>query len=65
MADDRVAHAERLDGSEVVDGEPVEGTWRSHQVPLAGFATNPEHLVQLEAWMKSYRPEELFAPAAR
>ena len=47
-------------GPKVVDGEPVEGTWRSHQVPLAGLATNPEHLAQLEAWMKSYRPEELF-----
>ena len=47
-------------GPKVVDGEPVEGTWRAHQVPLAGLATNPEHLAQLEAWMKSYRPEELF-----
>jgi xylulose-5-phosphate/fructose-6-phosphate phosphoketolase len=47
-------------GPKVVDGEPVEGTWRSHQVPLAELATNPEHLAQLEAWMRSYRPEELF-----
>jgi phosphoketolase len=47
-------------GPKVVDGEPVEGTWRAHQVPLAGLATNPEHLAQLETWMKSYRPEELF-----
>ena len=47
-------------GPKVVDGEPVEGTWRAHQVPLAGLATNPEHLAQLESWMKSYRPEELF-----
>ena len=47
-------------GPRVVDGEPVEGTWRAHQVPLAGLATNPEHLAQLEAWMRSYRPEELF-----
>ncbi len=47
-------------GPKVVDGEPVEGTWRAHQVPLAGLATNPEHLALLESWMKSYRPEELF-----
>ena len=47
-------------GPKVVDGLPVEGTWRAHQVPLAELATNPEHLAQLEAWMKSYRPEELF-----
>ena len=47
-------------GPKVVDGLPVEGTWRSHQVPLAELATKPEHLAQLEQWMKSYRPEELF-----
>jgi xylulose-5-phosphate/fructose-6-phosphate phosphoketolase len=47
-------------GPRVVDGLPVEGTWRSHQVPLAGLADHPEHLRQLEAWMRSYRPEELF-----
>src|SRR5205085_910723 len=34
--------------------------WRSHQVPLAGLADNPEHLAQLETWLRSYRPEELF-----
>jgi xylulose-5-phosphate/fructose-6-phosphate phosphoketolase len=50
-------------GPRVVDGLPVEGTWRSHQVPLAGVRENPEHLAQLEAWMKSYRPEELFDAA--
>ena len=50
-------------GPEVVDGMPVEGTWRAHQVPLANLATSPEHLAQLEAWMKSYRPEELFDAA--
>ena len=38
----------------------VEGTWRAHQVPLAGLAENPEHLRLLEEWMRSYRPEELF-----
>jgi xylulose-5-phosphate/fructose-6-phosphate phosphoketolase len=47
-------------GPKEVDGLPVEGTWRSHQVPLAGLADNPEHLAALERWMKSYRPEELF-----
>ena len=39
---------------------PAEGSFRSHQVPLANLATNPEHLSQLEEWMRSYRPEELF-----
>jgi xylulose-5-phosphate/fructose-6-phosphate phosphoketolase len=47
-------------GPKEVDGLPVEGTWRAHQVPLAAVRTNPEHLAQLEAWMRSYRPEELF-----
>jgi len=47
-------------GPKVVDGKPAEGTWRSHQVPLAKLAENPEHLRQLEEWMRSYRPEELF-----
>jgi xylulose-5-phosphate/fructose-6-phosphate phosphoketolase len=47
-------------GPREVDGVPVEGTWRAHQVPLAGVRENPEHLEQLETWMKSYRPEELF-----
>jgi xylulose-5-phosphate/fructose-6-phosphate phosphoketolase len=47
-------------GPAEVDGLPVEGTFRSHQVPLAGLADNPEHLHALEAWMRSYRPEELF-----
>ncbi len=50
-------------GPKVVDGLPVEGTFRSHQVPLAEVRTNPEHLEQLEAWMRSYRPEELFDEA--
>ncbi len=48
-----------------VDGEPVEGTWRAHQVPLAGVRENPEHLRQLEAWLRSYRPEELFDAEGR
>ena len=44
----------------VVDGLQVEGTWRSHQVPLAELATKPGHIKILEQWMKSYKPEELF-----
>ena len=47
-------------GPAEVDGVPVEGTWRSHQVPVAGLRTNPEHLAILEDWLRSYRPEELF-----
>jgi xylulose-5-phosphate/fructose-6-phosphate phosphoketolase len=47
-------------GPKVVDGLKVEDFWRSHQVPLTGLATNPEHLRLLETWMKSYKPEELF-----
>ncbi|GAB3475560.1 phosphoketolase family protein [Nocardiopsis coralliicola] len=47
-------------GPQEVDGLPVEGTWRAHQVPLAEVRTNPGHLAQLEEWMRSYRPEELF-----
>ncbi len=47
-------------GPKVVDGKPVEGTWRAHQVPLDAIFTNPKHLKQLEEWMRSYRPEELF-----
>nr|WP_255405252.1 phosphoketolase family protein [Sinomonas sp. R1AF57] len=47
-------------GPAVVDGKPVEGTWRAHQVPLSGIHENPEHLAQLEQWLRSYRPEELF-----
>jgi xylulose-5-phosphate/fructose-6-phosphate phosphoketolase len=52
-------------GPKVVDGKPVEGTWRAHQVPLAELATKPDHLRQLEEWMKSYRPEELFDHSGR
>ncbi|MGA8217271.1 MAG: phosphoketolase family protein [Solirubrobacterales bacterium] len=47
-------------GPKEVDGVPVEGTWRAHQVPLSGVRENPEHLRELERWMRSYRPEELF-----
>jgi xylulose-5-phosphate/fructose-6-phosphate phosphoketolase len=47
-------------GPAEVDGLPVEGTWRSHQVPLTETRTNPGHLALLEQWMLSYRPDELF-----
>jgi xylulose-5-phosphate/fructose-6-phosphate phosphoketolase len=47
-------------GPAEVDGVPVEGTFRSHQVPLAGLAQRPDHLRELEAWLRSYRPQELF-----
>jgi xylulose-5-phosphate/fructose-6-phosphate phosphoketolase len=47
-------------GPKTVDGKPVEGTWRAHQVPIDHLDTHPERLRQLEEWMHSYRPEELF-----
>jgi xylulose-5-phosphate/fructose-6-phosphate phosphoketolase len=47
-------------GPKEVDGLPVEGTFRAHQVPLSELATKPKHLKMLEQWMKSYKPEELF-----
>lgn len=47
-------------GPKIVDGLEVEGTWRSHQVPLAELATKPEHIKLLEKWMQSYQPETLF-----
>lgn len=47
-------------GPKSVDGKPTEGHWRSHQVPLAELASKPEHLAMLEAWLRSYHPEELF-----
>lgn len=52
-------------GPKQVDGLKTEGFWRSHQVPLSGLADNPEHLAQLDAWMRSYRPEELFDGSGR
>jgi xylulose-5-phosphate/fructose-6-phosphate phosphoketolase len=52
-------------GPREVDGVAVEGTFRSHQVPLSGFAARPDHLRRLEDWMRSYRPEELFTPEGR
>ena len=47
-------------GPKEVDGKKTEGSWRSHQVPLANLAGNPDHLKLLYTWMKSYRPDELF-----
>lgn len=47
-------------GPKEVDGHKVEAFWRAHQVPLAGVRENPAHLAQLEAWLRSYKPEELF-----
>jgi len=52
-------------GPKEVDGKPTEGSFRSHQVPLAEIAKKPEHLAQLEAWLKSYRAEELFDERGR
>jgi xylulose-5-phosphate/fructose-6-phosphate phosphoketolase len=49
-------------GPKVVDGKPVEGTWRAHQVPLTAARDDAKHLEQLTEWMRSYRPEELFDP---
>jgi xylulose-5-phosphate/fructose-6-phosphate phosphoketolase len=48
-----------------VDGIPIEGTFRAHQVPLATVRENPEHLKILEAWMRSYEPEKLFAASGK
>jgi xylulose-5-phosphate/fructose-6-phosphate phosphoketolase len=48
-----------------VDGLPVEGTWRAHQVPVTDVRDNPDHLRLLEDWLRSYRPEELFDNAGR
>ncbi|QZA10081.1 phosphoketolase family protein [Mycolicibacter heraklionensis] len=52
-------------GPSVVDGVQVEGTWRAHQVPLAQTRTDPEHRRQLEEWLRSYRPAELFDSCGR
>ena len=50
-------------GPKEVDGVPIEGSFRAHQVPLADFATRPSHIALLEAWLLSYRPRELFDTA--
>ena len=52
-------------GPKIVGGAPIEGTFRSHQIPLTKPASDPEHLRMLEAWMRSYRPEELFDGTGR
>jgi xylulose-5-phosphate/fructose-6-phosphate phosphoketolase len=52
-------------GPKVVDGQPMEGTFRAHQIPLTAPATNPEHLALLEAWLRTYAPEQLFDEGGR
>src|SRR6202522_4093779 len=52
-------------GPKVVDGLQIEGTFRSHQVPMAVDSQHPEHVALLEAWMKSYKPSELFDQTGR
>lgn len=52
-------------GPKEVDGHKIEGFWRAHQVPLSGVRENPAHLKQLEDWLRSYRPEELFDETGR
>ncbi|MDZ7753948.1 MAG: phosphoketolase family protein [Gammaproteobacteria bacterium] len=52
-------------GPAEVDGHKVEGSWRAHQVPLAGIHEDPAHLEQLEAWLRGYRPQELFDSTGR
>jgi xylulose-5-phosphate/fructose-6-phosphate phosphoketolase len=47
-------------GPKEIDGQPVEGTWRSHQVPFGDVRGHPERLAMLDGWLRSYRPEELF-----
>ena len=43
-----------------IDGHKLEGSWRAHQMPILDPVTNPEHLKQVESWLRSYKPEELF-----
>jgi xylulose-5-phosphate/fructose-6-phosphate phosphoketolase len=52
-------------GPAEIDGLPMEGTWRSHQVPMTDVRTNPDHLRVLEEWLRSYRPDELFDEEGR
>jgi len=52
-------------GPKVVDGQQVEGTFRAHQVPITDFQTKPDHLGILEAWLRSYWPDELFDKSGR
>jgi xylulose-5-phosphate/fructose-6-phosphate phosphoketolase len=52
-------------GPKVVDGKPMEGTWRAHQVPLSDVRQDPSHLALLDTWLRSYRADELFDDAGR
>ena len=52
-------------GPKTIDGVPVEGTARSHQIPIAHARENPAHLAALDAWLRSYRPDELFDASGR
>ncbi len=52
-------------GPKIVDGLQIEGTFRAHQVPLIVSSDHPDHVAQLESWMKSYKPEELFDDTGR
>ncbi|MBL7501313.1 phosphoketolase family protein [Frankia sp. CNm7] len=52
-------------GPREVDGKPVEGTWRSHQVPITDARAHPDRVAELADWMRSYRPEELFDATGR
>src|SRR3546814_4918780 len=52
-------------GPAEIDGKPVEGTWRAHQVPFADVRGNKDHMRMLEDWMRSYRPDELFEEDGR
>ena len=65
LADDRAALAERLDGAGRGRGVRVEGTWRSHQVPMTDVRRNPDHVRVLEDWLRSYGPDELFDEEGR
>jgi len=64
LADDRAEVTQGWTGPKVVDGLQVEGTFRAHQVPLLVDADHPDHLAQLESWMRSYHPEERSMRAA-
>ena len=52
-------------GPKELDGQPLEGSWRSHQVPLTKPRTDKRQLAALEAWLRSYRPDELFDEGGR
>ena len=64
MADDRLRTPKGWTGPKFVDGKPVEGTWRAHQVPIADLA-RPEHVRLLEEWMQSYGPTSCSTSTAR